>query len=432
MLRYSGLLRRADRLLLLLVSPLPFLTKVAIYRLEDEDAPQLFFLPIVQTKDRLKSPHPPPKKREKMPSAWTEHLSSFRASHPSKTMKECMIEASACYRKPSSASPSKAAKKSAPKAPPKAAPKTAPKTAPKAAPSSSNPWIAHVQAYRATHACSYAEAMQGAKKTYRALTLNACPSKRSTSLRAVGKSRYRANTYCTWSIALGDDTPVRTHVNGFWKTVLFKNIRDASISDMKQYDLGGREQIELLADPPQTKLEPGVTKIMTGGDEKTRKDNLMKLQRNFPNNTFYYITPELEGMLTLQSCIGLETSAQFFSEFDFKFLVAKGSTDIHLAVVDASNTVIDSDTKPHGEKPEECVEQFLGSEKIREKKGKAAIIFAGASMFNDFTHGMEAPQDTFKEVEPGHFKEFSNIVVEKCTSTFGTPPSVFVGSRPRK
>ena len=139
-----------------------------------------------------------------MPSAWTEHLSSFRASHPSKTMKECMIEASACYRKPSSAAPSKAAKKSAPKA--------APKTVPKAA-SSSNPWIAHVQAYRATHACSYAEAMQGAKKTYRAPTSNACPSKRSTSLRAVGKSRYRANTYCTWSIALDDDTPVHAYVN---------------------------------------------------------------------------------------------------------------------------------------------------------------------------------------------------------------------------
>ena len=37
----------------------------------------------------------------------------------------------------------------------------------------------------------------------------------------------------------------------------------------------------------------------------------------FPKNTFYYITPELEGMLTLQSCIGRETSAQFFLEFDF-------------------------------------------------------------------------------------------------------------------
>jgi len=34
-----------------------------------------------------------------MPSAWTQHLAAYRASHPSKTMKECMIEASACYRK---------------------------------------------------------------------------------------------------------------------------------------------------------------------------------------------------------------------------------------------------------------------------------------------------------------------------------------------
>ena len=34
--------------------------------------------------------------------------------------------------------------------------------------SSSNPWISHVQAYRASHGCSYAEAMQGAKNTYRA------------------------------------------------------------------------------------------------------------------------------------------------------------------------------------------------------------------------------------------------------------------------
>ena len=34
-----------------------------------------------------------------MPSAWTQHLSAYRASHPYKSMKECMIEASACYRK---------------------------------------------------------------------------------------------------------------------------------------------------------------------------------------------------------------------------------------------------------------------------------------------------------------------------------------------
>ena len=97
---------------------------------------------------------PPP-----MPSAWTQHLSAYRASHPSKSMKECMIEASACYRKGSPSADSKAVKRT----------KTASKKATYrgAALSSSNPWIAHVQAYRASHGCSYTEAMQGAKKTYR-------------------------------------------------------------------------------------------------------------------------------------------------------------------------------------------------------------------------------------------------------------------------
>ena len=69
-----------------------------------------------------------------MPSAWTQHLSAYRASHPSKSMKECMIEASACYRKGSPSADSKAVKRT----------KTASKKAPYrgAAPSSSNPWIA--------------------------------------------------------------------------------------------------------------------------------------------------------------------------------------------------------------------------------------------------------------------------------------------------
>ena len=42
---------------------------------------------------------------------------------------------------------------------------------------SSNPWIAHVQAYRASQGCSYAEAMQGARKTYRSAALQAVVAK---------------------------------------------------------------------------------------------------------------------------------------------------------------------------------------------------------------------------------------------------------------
>ena len=98
-----------------------------------------------------------------MPSAWTQHLSAYRASHPSKSMKECMIEASACYRKSGVVAASNAVKMATKKT---SSSKKATYRGAAAISSSSNPWIAHVKAYRASHGCSYAEAMQGAKKTY--------------------------------------------------------------------------------------------------------------------------------------------------------------------------------------------------------------------------------------------------------------------------
>ena len=78
-------------------------------------------------------------------------------------MKECMVEASVSYRA------SGHARRPTPKS--LSAKKTTHCGSAALPPSSSspNPWISHVQAYRASHGCSYAEAMQGAKKTYRAL-----------------------------------------------------------------------------------------------------------------------------------------------------------------------------------------------------------------------------------------------------------------------
>ena len=87
-----------------------------------------------------------------MPSAWTQHLARYRASHPNMSMKQCMVEASATYRQSAMLSKKKRAAKA------EAASSSRP---------SANPWIAHVQAYRASHACSYAEALQRAKATYR-------------------------------------------------------------------------------------------------------------------------------------------------------------------------------------------------------------------------------------------------------------------------
>ena len=75
----------------------------------------------------------------------------------------------------------KAASKARPKAHPKA-PKAASKARPKARPkapkaastksrssTSANPWIAHVQRYRASHSCTYKDALRLAAASYRGL-----------------------------------------------------------------------------------------------------------------------------------------------------------------------------------------------------------------------------------------------------------------------
>jgi hypothetical protein len=76
-------------------------------------------------------------------------------------------------------------------------------------PSSSNPWIAHVKQYRALKGCSYAEALQGAKMTYR-------PSSKET---VAGKIHqvYRSNN--CGSI----ETSRREHLVNFTADVVIDN-----------------------------------------------------------------------------------------------------------------------------------------------------------------------------------------------------------------
>ena len=99
-----------------------------------------------------------------MPSAWAQHLSAYRASHPNATLKQAMLQASACYRKQGdSHTPNRAASNL-----PKAASRKYRRSA-QSAHNPSSPWISHVQAYRASHRCSFKDALQGASKTYRSI-----------------------------------------------------------------------------------------------------------------------------------------------------------------------------------------------------------------------------------------------------------------------
>ena len=96
-----------------------------------------------------------------MPSAWQSHLTAYRAAHPRLSLKACMQEASKTYRSSHSVA--------------SAAPRRPPAKGVKAA---SNPWLAHVQAYRNAHPeVSYSDALRHASCSYRGkMNLKACES----------------------------------------------------------------------------------------------------------------------------------------------------------------------------------------------------------------------------------------------------------------
>lgn len=88
-------------------------------------------------------------------SAWQAHLTAFRGSHPSLSMKECMQQASKTYSA-SATSFRGGAKKN----------KVAKKKPVGGSCGGGNSWMQHVAAYRAKHGCSYGEALKGASNTY--------------------------------------------------------------------------------------------------------------------------------------------------------------------------------------------------------------------------------------------------------------------------
>jgi hypothetical protein len=131
-----------------------------------------------------------------MPSAWAQHLSAYRASHPNATLKQAMLQASACYRKQGDSHTPKRAASNLPKA--------ASRKYRRSAQSAHNPsssWISHVQAYRASHGCSFKDALQGASKTYRSI-YESDPFKRSVE---DVKTIHEKDKHKLWMIKTSDD-----------------------------------------------------------------------------------------------------------------------------------------------------------------------------------------------------------------------------------
>lgn len=99
-------------------------------------------------------------------SAWNAHLASFRSSHPTLTLKQCMKGASKTYQ--GATTTTTKTRKTCRSSPGKAERGGSSSWA-----ASNNPWIAHVQAYRSSHSgMSYSDALKHASRTYRGKGMN--------------------------------------------------------------------------------------------------------------------------------------------------------------------------------------------------------------------------------------------------------------------
>ena len=172
------------------------------------------------------------------------------------------------------------------------------------------------------------------------------------------------NTYCTWSLAMAPycNTPI---LYAPWGGDAVPDVcpsmigvtQDSSSEFLKALDLGGHDQRQiqqlidegrvgdaeaaLVANKKGAFSATNSCYILTGGPLQKRRRNALALSRTFPKMTFLCIDPESEGRYTLLSA---ERELQRLvnasaGELTHLLLLAKGSTDLHMAWLSAANGV---------------------------------------------------------------------------------------------
>lgn len=221
---------------------------------------------------------------------------------------------------------------------------------------------------------------------------------------------YAFNTYCTWSRAI-QDSPETLLMDNNRNMVPFKSLDYKG--DPKQLDLGGSMQRHLkrfISDPdyiPEKtdditefkRIKDGrnLNLILTGGSKKDRINTLQTFANKFPDNQFYMISPEDEGRLTLESCIGRFVA--IYSGYNKVFMFARGSTDLHMAcyVPDANKPqggeTTKSDTVVYGDQGTKYASDFVDDAGTLTDQ-RIAVIFAGRSRHEDF-YDQDKPGDGF-------------------------------------
>ena len=184
---------------------------------------------------------------------------------------------------------------------------------------------------------------------------------------------------------------------------------DSSPAFLKGLDLGGGDQrkIESLLEKgdkngaeellvANKKGEANRSYILTGGPLDGRQKRCMLLAETFPSMRFVTIHPEVEGRMTLRAGsaeLG-RLVASSGGDLTHVLLVAKGSTDLHMAWLDSSGvasaegcatSAVHKPKKTDPSSAKEIFDEFVArpanaSLAAACQQGACALIFAGASV----------------------------------------------------
>ena len=180
--------------------------------------------------------------------------------------------------------------------------------------------------------------------------------------------------------------------------------------------------------------------VLTGGTLETRLERRRRLSEAFPHRRFVVVHPEVEGRCTLLS-VESELRRLLSPRVTHVLLVAKGSTDLHLAWLDARGAACapgcstsavhcvrkgaPSSAKElfpilHGKAGERAAARFTA-----ERKG--AVVFAGASIFA-IGRDKAARGNYFRPLAASDFEGCSAAEFERYVAQ-AYDAACFVGSR---
>jgi hypothetical protein len=273
---------------------------------------------------------------------------------------------------------------------------------------------------------------------------------------ALARLLRQGNTYATWSLALrarrfemlfydGSLADVKATVSPADLGVT----ASTSLKELKRLDLGGRDQRQMVERldandrPGAERLFPEDTHIhiLTGGALATRLERRRRLSEAFPHRRFVVVDPETEGRCTLLS-VEQELRRLLSEEVTHVLLVAKGSTDLHLAWLDAggaavapgcSTSAVHCLRKGATSSARDLFLAFMArpaNAALTEafSQGRGAVVFAGASI-HAIGKDKAAAGNYFRPLAPPH--DFEGCAAADFERSVGRAydAACFVGAR---